>query len=136
MSITTVRNRINNWLTPRWNHLANRQETYFAANGRYFQGLWTHAAEVEQTDALDGGHAATELAAKPTDQPHNWRDFIGNALDAIPFPARMRIDVYDGPQGHGWVATLQVRYKGKVYARAQQIGPETKRQHGWELVRN
>jgi len=131
MSIKTVRDRINDWLTPRWSTLVSKQEQYFANHGRYFQGLWTHA-EVEQTDDLRGDKLADGLASKPTDQPHDWRDFIGNALDSTKFPARLRIDVYDGPEGHGWQAVLEVKYKGNIYTRTKQVGPETYRTHGWQ----
>ena len=133
MSLATVRDRIDNWLTPRWSWLTGKQDDYFTANGLYFQGLWTHTAEVEQTDLLGGDTLADNLASKPSDRPHDWRDAVGNALDSLPFPARLRLDVYDGPQGKGWQAMLQVRYQGNVYERVRQVGPETYRTHDWQL---
>ncbi len=114
MSLATVRNKIDDWLTPKWANLANKQEIYFTANSRYFQGLWTHTVKIIQTDALNGDKLADKLAAKPTDQIHDWRDLIGTALDAILLPARLRIDVYDVPRGKGWAAKLQVEYKGDI----------------------
>ena len=131
MSIATVRDRIDNWLTPRWVWLRGKQDDYFAAHGQYFQGLWTHTNEVEQTDALDGDTIADNLDSKPTDRPHDWRDAVGNALDALPIPARLRLDVYDGPLGQGWLATLQVKYQGNIYQRSKQVGPETWRTVDW-----
>ena len=67
MSITTVRNKINDWLIPRWAWLEGKQSDYFTANGRYFQGLWTHTVELEQTDALNGDTIPDDLANHPAD---------------------------------------------------------------------
>lgn len=133
MSLATVRTKIDDWLTPRWDNLVSRQETFFAARGKYFQGLWTHSGEVEQTDALNGDTVADRLTAHPTDQVQHWQDFIGNAFDALPLPARLRIDVYNGPQGWGWVATLRVLYNGNIYERSRNVGPETWRTQAWHL---
>jgi hypothetical protein len=124
MSLATVRNKIDNWLTPRWANLVNKQETYKANHGHYFQGLWTHHNEIEQTDLLDGDVPPDRIEDSPTDTPHNWRELIQNAFDALPFPARLRIDVYEAPTGVGWFAVLHVRYQGTIYARAKGVGPE------------
>jgi len=129
MTIATVKTKINDWLAGRWVTLKARQETYYANNGHYFQGLWTHNAEVTQTDSLDNT-AADNLTSKPTDQTHTWRDFLSTSLDA-PIPARLKIDVYDGPKGKGWQAVLQVKYKNKIYQRTKQVGPESYRTHDW-----
>jgi len=134
MSLTTVRNKINTWLTPRWANLVNKQEAYKTTNGHYFQGLWTHTTDLEQTDALDGDTIPDNLASNPTDQPHDWRVLIGNIFDTLPLPARLRFDVYDGPQGKGWVACLQVKYKTDIYQRCKQVGPETDRTHNWRKL--
>lgn len=49
-------------------------------------------------------------------------------------PAAMVIDVYDGPQGKGWQATVFVRVLGTVYSRTQQVGPETWRNRAWAVA--
>lgn len=135
MSLTTVRNRVDNWLTTaRWQMLVDQQAAFFLARGKYFQGRWTHTAQVEQTDALTGDTVADMLSDHPTDQAQHWQDIIGNALDGLPMPARLRIDVYNGPQGGGWAATLQVLYNGNVYERSRNIGPETWRTGAWHQV--
>lgn len=101
--------------------------------GYYFQGLWTHSTDVEQTDALDGDEIPDQLNQTPTDQTHDWTDLIQNAFDALPFPARLKIDCYEGPLGHGWVAVLHVKYQGNIYVRSKQVGPEEWRTHDWKL---
>ena len=132
MSLETTRNRIDDWLTPRWAWLTGKQDDYFTANGKYFQGLWTHTAEVDQTSEA-GDTIPDNLTSSPTDQPHTWQDAIGNTFDALPLPARLRLDVYDGPQGKGWSATLQVKYGGNIYERTKGVGPEGRDQN-WHLV--
>lgn len=134
MSLATVRAKIDNWLTPKWPWLIGKQSDYFTANGYYFQGLWTHTGELIQTDALDGDTVPDNLSSRPTDQVHTWHDAVGNALNALLLPARLKLDVYDGPQGKGWVAVLQVKYNGNVYQRAKQVGPETGHTQDWHQV--
>lgn len=135
MSLTTVRNRVDNWLTAsRWQNLVDRQEAFLLAHGKYFQGKWTHAAIVTQTDALTGDTIPTALADHPHDQVQDWRNFTGNIFDALPFPCRLRIDVYQGPQGWGWVACLQVIYNGNTYERSRSVGPDASRTSAWALV--
>lgn len=135
MSLATVRQRVDDWLTPaRWQTLVDRQETFFTNRGKYFQGRWTHTVQITQTDALTGDATPTALTDHPTDQVQHWQDFIGNAFDALPFPARLRIDVYKGPLGWGWVAALQVLYNSNVYERSRNVGAETWRTEGWHQV--
>lgn len=131
MTIQIVRDRIDNWLAPRWSWLVGKQDTYFSSNGRYFQGLWTHTATVEQDDVVIMDEVPDNLSSKPHDQTHSWHDAVGSAFDSLPFPCRMKIDVYDGPQGHGWIATLQVLYKGDIYIRSKQVGPEIYHTQDW-----
>jgi hypothetical protein len=132
MSIQTVKDKIDNWLTPRWSWLVQKQEDYFATNGRYWQGLWSHSGDITQTDALDGDTVADALDDSPHDQTHTWRDALGNALDGVPFPARLRVDVYEGPLGHGWTAYLEVLYNGTRYVRSKGVGPHSVTQ-GWHI---
>jgi len=134
MSLATVRTKIDDWLLLRWATLVSRQDTFFTNRGKYFQGRWTHTVEVTQTDALTGDTISNNLTDHPTDQAQHWQDFIGNAFNALPLPCRLRIDVYNGPLGWGWVATLQVRYNGNVYERSGNVGPETWRTEAWHAV--
>jgi hypothetical protein len=133
MSLTTVRNKIDNWLAARWPWLVSKQETYFGIHGHYFQGFWTHSVILEQTDALDGDTIPDNLAAGPSDQVQRWVDLVQDAFDNLPFPARLKIDVYDGPQGKGWWATLQVLYKGNIYERSKGVGLED-HDEAWHIV--
>ena len=136
MSLATVRQRVDDWLTPRWSWLVGKQNDFYALKGRYFQGKWTHTGDVTQTDVLDGDTLADALANHPTDQLEDWRELVGTALDSLPFPARLKLDVYDGPHGIGWQAVLDVMYNGNRYRRVQNVGPETWRTKNWTNVGN
>ena len=129
-TLAQVKTKVNNWLTPKWANLVSKQDAYFAANGGYFQGRFTHSTDVD-------GEAAERVPDKlddhPTDQVHDWRDFTGNVFDVLSFPCRLQIDVYESPDGHGWSALLQVLYRGTVYERRKGVGPEG-RNHDWRKV--
>lgn len=134
MTIQIVRDRIDNWLAPRWSWLVGKQDTYFDNHNTYFQGLWTHTSVVEQDGITQMDVVSDNLSSKPTDQPRTWHDAIGSAFDSLPFPCRLRIDVYDGPQGNGWVAVLEVLYGGDIYMRSKQVGPDEGFTHSWHKV--
>lgn len=126
-TLNEVRTRVNDWLSVRWPTLVDRQEQYFANHGRYFQGLWTHSAEVE-----DGADVAPDnLLLGPTDQAARWPDFI--TLPNL-LPCALRIDVYEGPDGHGWRITLRVKVAGNVYQRQAEVGPQGQEIGGWHQV--
>lgn len=128
-TLAQIRTKVDNWLTARWPTLVNLQETYFTNHGRYFQGLITHTTE--PADDIDS--PPNRLLVKPTDQIEHWGDFT--TLPAT-MPAALVIDVYNGPHGSGWQATVFVRVLDNVYMRTQQVGAETWRNSTWRQVGN
>jgi hypothetical protein len=126
-TLSEIRQRVDDWLAGRWPTLVGRQEAYFANQGRYFQGFWTHTS----TPADGADAAADNLAMRPSDQAARWPDLL-TLPDLL--PCALRIDVYEHPSGHGWVATLRVQVAGTVYERRGQVGPETWRSAGWREV--
>lgn len=126
-TLAQIRTKVDNWLAARWPTLVNLQETYFANHQRYFQGLITHSTE--PTDDVDT--PPNRLSVRPTDQIERWGDFT--TLPAT-MPAALVIDVYNGPFGSGWCATVYVRVLGIVYTRTQQVGNETWRNSAWQQV--
>lgn len=104
--------------------LAGRQAAYRAARGRYWQGAPTHALP-----PADGAKVAPDRAARPSDQAEDWDRF------GVPLPAALevglRVDVYDGPAGQGYVAVAEVLVTGRLWRRAQNVGPEGWRSSGW-----
>ena len=120
-TLNQARTRANDWLTARWPALVNRQEAFFLAHGRYWQGLITHLVPPNHTSDSYGDSIADRLAIKPSDEAENWIDAFP-ALEGVNFPAALQIDVYEAPEGHGWVATIWVRFNGTIYSRSQNVG--------------
>lgn len=108
------------------------QEAYAASHGgRYFQGILTPT-----TPPDDGAVVNPDQTKKPTDQVERWLDvFTGaNALPATNWPVSVSIDVYDGPDGKGWVVNVIYTKGGETWSRSFNTGPETWRERPWERV--
>ena len=97
------------------------QTDYFAAHGKYWQGIETPATLPDEgTKEKD-----PDLTKKPQDQVEKWEDvFKGAELLPSKWPATMRCDVYEGPLGLGWVLTLAVSEGGIRWQRSWNYGPE------------
>ena len=105
------------------------QKDYYAMTGRYFQGLRSHRGDVPDADS--GGDYPSGWLTHPTDQQYRWSDF-GLKLEKMEF--EIWIDVYDGPEGPGWVACVNVYTKKEYWQKCRNYGPEALRSHDWELV--
>lgn len=128
-----MRNHADDWLQARWSTVQTRQENYKAAHGVYWQGLRSHTVEVNHTTADYDDQIADNLAGHPTDQSDNWLDILPE-VDGIAFPAVFVMDVYKGPLGDGYVATVYAKYNGTIYSRSQNVGPESWRTLDWFVV--
>ncbi len=126
-TLAQIKSAVDTWLTPKWTAVQNLQATRLANTGTYFQGLITHLA----IPADNASTAPDNLAAHPTDQADRWADFL--TLPAT-IPCGLRLDVYDGPDGMGFTATVYVVVLGTLYARTVQVGPETWRTAPWAAV--
>ena len=119
-----IRQAVDDRLAALWTAIQNKEAAYYAANGKYWQGLRTMSAI-----PADGATALPDIGtATPTDQPDSWP----LALRQVAMEMALRIDTYAGAQGNGYVATVFVSINGTVWRRAAQVGPETWRQHGWQ----
>ena len=105
--------------------IQSRQDAFFAARGRYWQGIRTHAAL-----PVDGVDAAPDPDAHPTDQPETWAD-VGITLPAA-CAFSLEIHAYDGPGGHGYVVIATFRYGGNTWSRTWNVGPEPYRAALWD----
>lgn len=119
-----IRTQVDTALATAWAAIQTRQAAYLARRGRYWQGLATHT--LLPADGLE--LPPDRLGTRPTDQPETWAE-VG-AMPAI-MPMSLTIDVYDGPQGQGYCATVRVTIGLRVWTRAQQFGPEAWRAFGW-----
>lgn len=135
-TLIQVRDRVNTWLATNFPALVTRQETFFANNGRYFQGLLTHNVPVDHgadSDLEFGDTAPTETARTPSDFNVSWANYLP-ALVNLPFPAALRVDVYENTDGWGWSASVFIRINGTIYTRTQNgAGTETNRTQGWSI---
>lgn len=108
--------------------LAGVQTSYLASKGRYWQGLSTPA-----TVPADGTELAPDLTRRPTDQTETWTG-AGVALPAT-VPVAVRVDVYDGPAGWGYVVAGLLTIGSRQYERRINVGPESYRQtNSWEVI--
>lgn len=108
------------------NDFTTRQEAYRASRGRYWQGIKTPALT-----PLAGAPVAPDLTLRPTDQAESW------AAAGVPLPAQVeasiRVDVYQGPGGWGYVICLTIRTAvAETWHRCFNVGPETWRTHTWQ----
>lgn len=132
-TLIQVRNAVDAELADLWqNAVIPRQDAYFAAHGRYWQGMRTHTFEFDYSGALDPSEAPDNLDAHPTDQIETWADTIPE-INA-PRKAVIWIDAYNGPLGMGYVGHVLVRYNGTFWHRAQNRGPESWRTQAWESL--
>jgi len=97
-------------------------------SGKFYQTLWSHSQP-----PADGALVLPDLLYSfPTDQ-------IGKSAQAqwdaaklpVSLDARVRVDVYDGPQGKGFVVIVQSQLNGATWPRSINYGPETYRDQGW-----
>jgi len=121
-----IRAAIDARLAQLWPVVQAKEDSYFAAHGHYWQGLRTHTIL-----PADGALLVPDIAARtPTDQPDPWPA----AIKTIAIEMALVIDVYDGPFGQGYVASVWVMVGGRIFTRSAQVGPETWRVEGWHEV--
>lgn len=136
-TLARVRQVVDDRLTDLWlNEITPRQDAFFAARGRYWQGLRTFALTALPNNPQDGSSTVLEVTplrtVHPTDQAETWDDVGINLGTTI--PCALQIDVYDGPLGKGYVGTVWAMWDGDVYSRAQNRGPETWRTDDWRRL--
>ena len=102
-----------------------KQQAYKGKHGRYWQGLNTHATPPSTTSKHPDN-----WFSRPSDQRgQGWDKMID--FEALPYS--LRVDVYSGPDGDGWVMCAQVTEGGAVYERCQGDGAED-RDNDWQQV--
>lgn len=107
-----------------------KANNFFAANGRYWQALRTHSVP-----PLDGVDENPDVGIKaPTDQGDGWPIALRNRQ----YPMAISVDVYDGPQGKGWVVVITSRVTEGAeivtWVRVVNIGPEIWREQPWAVL--
>lgn len=123
-----IRQAVDDRLAALWAAIQNKQDIYAASHGgRYWQGLRTHTiTPADESTALPsiGAQCPTDQLGQP------WP----NAILTAPMEMALQIDVYDGPQGTGYQATVWVTIAGNTWMRTAQVGPENWRVSGWRQL--
>jgi hypothetical protein len=132
-TLLQLRTRVDAWLADKWPTVVARQDNYLANRGHYWQGLLTHTIVPTHTNSVDGDAVPDRLVVHPTDVFEDWKTAFPE-WDGVNIPAALKIDVYDGPQGKGWCATIYIRYNGTLYSRSRNVGPESERTEAWHVV--
>lgn len=113
------------------------ENTYLTEQNRYLQGLISHTVIPQHSGTGRGADATPDnLIAVISDQPHTLDNRLPPGIKGQKWPCAVVLDVYQGPQGWGWVATLMFRHTatpGQVHERAINFGPETYRNFGWKV---
>jgi hypothetical protein len=130
-TLQEIKDIADSWLAARWPTVQSRQATYASNHGgRFFQGLRTHGTF--PTDAVAA--LADLLDSHPTDQAETWND----AIAGLPanWPIALVMDVYNGPEGWGYVGHVfvYVSQLDRIYTRSQNVGSETWRTSPWREV--
>jgi len=113
-----------------WDFFVQKQTEYHTMGGRYFQGLDSHLGVVP----VDGAWSyPSGWFTNPTDQQYQWADLGVIEFDHMSFS--LRFDVYDGPEGAGWVACYRTLSKGSTWERCRNHGPESLRNTQWAKVK-
>jgi hypothetical protein len=104
-----------------WPGVVAQQNAYHAANGAYYQILWTHSEPPSEPIAPDS------LDDRPTDQP-------ASAVQGLPplMRSRIRIDTYGSPDG--WTLTLEAMIDGQTWSRSIDCGVDPSRSMPWMVV--
>jgi len=131
MTLNQLRNEIDSRLENLWPKIVTRQENYLASNGRYWQGNFTQDTipSAVTADVLYPESVPTTSNVPPSEQG-TWANIQNFPLTIC---YRARIDNYDGPQGKGFVGTVQVKFNGTIYERSQNHGPEPWRIQAWHI---
>ena len=105
------------------------QETYKLSKARYMQVLWSH------TDAPSSLTLATNLTTKPTYQDEDTQYFFDSLGLTKTLPMRLKVDIYDGPAGQGYVLSVEVTYNAQLFSRQWNFGSEMYRSTNWFEVK-
>jgi hypothetical protein len=117
MSVTS--DQIDAVVAALWAGVVAQQNAYHAANGAYYQMLWTHSGPPSAATAPD------RLGDRPTDQP-------ASPIQGLPatMRSRMKIDTYGKPDG--WTMTLQAIIDGGLWERSIDSGTDPSRSSDWQ----
>lgn len=109
---------INDYVFKTYKKIYLNQIKWFNKNGRYFQGRKT-------TSKVPKYQKPEKLILGPglSDQVDNWSEF--GMLDDDSAPVQITCDVYEGPNGHGYVLTAKFSIENQIWQNQMHIGNES-----------
>lgn len=110
--------RINDYVFRSYQDIWKIQKIWFQERGRYFQGKATMSVVPDYKN-----DEKVELGFGPSDQIDDWRS-VGYADEYA--PVQLRCDVYEGPQGHGFIVTSRMKIDGGVWKNQLHHGAEAR----------
>lgn len=116
-----------------WAKLGTRQQNFFVNRSQYWQGLSTHTGTPSHTTSKWDNRVPDRLSLHPTDQFDDWIAAIPE-FQAVEMPFKAKCDVYEGPDGKGFVLILTFLYNGIQYERSINVGPQMGREIPWSVV--
>lgn len=129
LSASTLTDSIDAAYTSSWATLVQSLQTSeLSANGIHTQLPWTH-----KVAPADGVAVTPDNLAEVVDGGgRKYADLVDIA--ATPMRARLKIDVYNGASGKGYVVTIQLIENGQLWSRSINTGPESGRSKDWHEV--
>lgn len=126
-TVAQIRTQVDAALTSLWAAIQTHQTAFFAARGRFWQGLRTASVT-----PADGATVLPDVgSSKPSYEFQGWPA----ALIASALPMTIEIHQYKTPAGTcGYQAFVYVTINGVTHMRTQQVGPEAWRAQGWSVV--
>jgi len=107
---------VNDYVFRFYKDFRNVQKDWFKKNGRYFQGLKTMPNPPDYKK-----NSKIEITRSLSDQVEHWKDVGYNEVYA---PVQITCDVYEGPNGHGFIVSASVKVKNYLCKNFMHIGRE------------
>lgn len=117
MTLAERQAAVDAWIGSRLGSVGAMQASRLAADGRYWQGAWTHDAP-----PVDGPGEAPNLGRTINGRP-SWAAVGAGALIPNPARARVSVDEYAHPDGRGWIIRVQFSHDGETWQRLWGFGP-------------
>ncbi|MBL0320274.1 MAG: hypothetical protein IPP74_13440 [Alphaproteobacteria bacterium] len=130
-SLNELTEKVDHWFSGFEVEFTKKQDAFFSAHKRYWQGLSTHSEVPDQRSDRAGDTTADRLTAATT-EGDKWQDFMAT-IGETPLAASVTCNTYKSPEGDGYEIVLFFKYEGVLYTRVINYGPERSRDKNWVI---
>lgn len=114
-TLAAIQGQVNSRLSVLWPKVKTREAAYFAAHGRFWQGI------LFAVPPDDGATCVPDLTLVAGPQNVSWQSAVNGDVGSTEV-ASFRIDTYEAPGGiHGYFCTCLVTKNGNTYGRTAHI---------------